>query len=65
MKRRDFFGTAMWGGSLMIFAKGGALAKEYSPVQVDETLWQGINRVKNPAEESEIFLIRVNSFYFT
>jgi len=54
MKRRDFFRTAMWGGALMIFGKGGALAKEYYPVQVDETLWQGINRVKNPAEESEL-----------
>jgi hypothetical protein len=28
MKRRDFFRTAMWGGALMIFGKGGALAKE-------------------------------------
>jgi len=54
MKRRDFFKAAMWGGALMIFGKGVALAKEYYPVQVDETLWQGINRVKNPAEESEL-----------
>ena len=54
MKRRDFFRTAMWGGALMMLGKGGALAKEYYPVRVDETLWQGINRVKNPAEESEL-----------
>jgi superoxide reductase len=52
MKRRDFFRVAMWGGALMMLGKGGALAKEYYPVQVDETLWQGINRVKNSAQET-------------
>jgi len=52
MDRRHFFKTAIWGGALMVLGKGGALAKEYYPVQVDETLWQGINRVKNPAEET-------------
>jgi len=52
MDRRNFFRTAIWGGALMILGKGNALAKEYYPVQVDETLWRGINRVKNPAEET-------------
>ena len=52
MDRRDFFRTAIWGGAVMVLGKGGALAKEYYPVQVDETLWQGINRVRNPAEET-------------
>jgi superoxide reductase len=52
MDRRNFFRTAIWSGALMVLGKSGALAKEYYPVQVDESLWQGINRVKNPAAET-------------
>lgn len=37
MDRRNFFRTAIWGGALMILGKGNVLAKEYYPVQVDET----------------------------
>ena len=52
MERRDAIKAIILGGAVMMLGKGRALAKEYYPVQVDETLWQGINRVKNPAEET-------------
>lgn len=52
MQRRDVIKAAMWGGAGMLLGQGRALAREYYPVQIDETLWQGINRVKNPAEET-------------
>jgi superoxide reductase len=54
MDRRDFMMTAIWGTAACMLAGRTALAKEYFPVQVDETLWQGINRVKNPMEENEL-----------
>jgi superoxide reductase len=54
MQRRDVIKAAMLGGAVMILGRGRALAEEYYPVQVDPKLWQGINRVKNPAEETEL-----------
>ena len=51
MDRRDFFMTALWSGAAIVLGRSIALAEEYYPVQVDKTLWQGINRVKNPGEE--------------
>jgi superoxide reductase len=52
MHRRDVIKAAVLGGAVMMLGRGRALAGEYYPVQVNETLWQGINRVKNPAEET-------------
>jgi superoxide reductase len=52
MQRRDVIKAAVLGGAVMMLRHGRALAEEYYPAQVDETLWQGINRVKNPAEET-------------
>ena len=52
MLRRDVIKAAVLGGAVMMLGRGRALAGEYYPVQVDETLWQGINRVKNPADET-------------
>jgi superoxide reductase len=54
MQRRDLIKAAMLGGAVMMLGRGRALAREYYPVKVDETLWQGINRVKNPAEETDL-----------
>lgn len=54
MQRRDLIKAAVLGGAVVMLGRGRALAKEYYPVQVDETLWQGINRVKNPAEETDL-----------
>jgi superoxide reductase len=54
MERRDFIMTAVWGAAALMLGGGRALAKEYFPAQMDETLWQGINRVKNPMKENEL-----------
>ena len=52
MNRRDMIKAAILGGAVMIFGQGRAWAKEYFPVQVDETLWQGINRSSHSGEET-------------
>ena len=52
MDRRDVIKAAILGSAVMVLGAGRALAKEYYPAQVDESLWQGINRIKNPAEET-------------
>ena len=52
MHRRDVIKAAVLGGAVMLLNRGRAMAGEHYPVQVDETLWQGINRVKNPAQET-------------
>jgi superoxide reductase len=54
MQRRDFFKAAAAGAVAVSCWKGFALAKEYFPVKVDETLFEGINRIKDPANESVI-----------
>ena len=52
MERRKVIKAAILGGAVMMFGHGRVFAKEYYPSQVDETLWQGINRVRNPSEET-------------
>jgi len=52
MDRRNAIKAVILGGTVMLLGQGRALAKEYYPVKVDETLWQGINRIKNPGEET-------------
>jgi hypothetical protein len=42
MERRAVIEAAISGSAVMLMGKGGALAKEYYPAPVDETLWQGI-----------------------
>ncbi|MEJ2040161.1 MAG: desulfoferrodoxin family protein [Desulfosarcinaceae bacterium] len=52
MDRRQAIKTAICGGGLLIIGAGQALAEVYYPVKVDENLWQGINRTKNPSQET-------------
>jgi superoxide reductase len=52
MNRRDAIKATIFGGAVMMFGPAGALAQVHYPSKVDETLWQGINRVKNPREET-------------
>ena len=52
MERRDAIKAAVWGGALVMLGAGRALARVYYPVEVDEKLWQGVNRVKDPARET-------------
>lgn len=54
MERREVL-KAGAAGILAVFGwRGFVLANEYFPVTVDETLFQGINRVKNPADKSTL-----------
>lgn len=52
MKRRDLLKALMAGGSTIVFARGMAFAKQYFPMQVDEKLFKGINRIKDPANQT-------------
>jgi superoxide reductase len=51
MDRREAIKAAIFGGAAVMLGQGLALAKEYYPGQVDEKLFEGINRVKKPGEE--------------
>jgi superoxide reductase len=46
MKRREMLKTTLAGGLAIAWTRRIALAGEYFPVQVDEKLFQGINRAK-------------------
>ena len=52
MKRRDLLKALMAGGTTIVFARGMAFAKQYFPMQVDEKLFKGINRIKDPANQT-------------
>lgn len=52
MERRELLKAAAAGVLAVGCWRGVAFAKEYFPVKVDESLFQGVNRVKNPANES-------------
>jgi superoxide reductase len=54
MKRRDVLKAAAWGGAFAMLGPGLARAELYYPSKVEKDLWQGINRVKNPAEETTL-----------
>jgi len=54
MNRRDLLTTAAAGAAALAGGRRAALAAEYFPVPVDESLFEGINRVKNPAEETTL-----------
>jgi superoxide reductase len=51
MDRREAIKIAIVGGAAVMLSQGRALAKEYYPSQVDEKLFQGINRAEKPGEE--------------
>jgi superoxide reductase len=52
MQRRDLLKAAAAGVVAVSCWKGFAFAKQYFPVEVDQDLFEGINRVKDPANES-------------
>ena len=57
MNRREAIKVTLLGGAVAMLGQGGILAKEYYPEQVDEQLFQGINRVKNPGQEKGLELV--------
>jgi superoxide reductase len=54
MERRDALKAAVWSGALVMLGSRLAAAKVLYPVQVQEDLFQGINRAKNPAQETTL-----------
>lgn len=54
MKRRSFLKAATWGIAAVGIAKGALAADKYFPVKVDAKLFDNINRVKDPANETPL-----------
>jgi superoxide reductase len=54
MERRDALKAAVWGGAIVMLAPRLASAKVLYPVHVEEELFQGINRAKNPTQETHL-----------
>lgn len=52
MKRRDALKAVAVGAGAVLGFEGAALAEEHFPVQVDKSLWEDINRLKNPEHET-------------
>jgi len=59
MERRNFLKAVAVGAGSVVSAGGLSLGQEYFPVQVDENLWKGINRVKNPQDETVLETLHV------
>lgn len=59
MERRKFLKAAAVGAGTIAWVGGLGLAEEYFPVKVDEDLFKGINRVKNPQNETEMEKVHV------
>jgi superoxide reductase len=54
MERRNFLKAATWGIAAVAAAKGAFAADKYFPVKVDPQLFENINRVKDPANETPL-----------
>jgi superoxide reductase len=54
MERRDLLKAVAAGAVAITWGRSTAMAKEYFPVKVDESLLQGINRAKNPEDETKL-----------
>jgi superoxide reductase len=52
MNRRDLLKGTVMGALAIAWGKQIAFAKEFYPVPVDEKLFQGINRLENPQQET-------------
>lgn len=59
MERRNFIKAVAVGAGSVVSAGRLSFGQEYFPVQVDENLWKGINRVKNPQDETVLETLHV------
>jgi superoxide reductase len=59
MKRRDLLKAVAVGAGSVVGMNRRVFAEEYFPVHVDQSLWQGINRVKNPDQETVLEKLHV------
>ncbi|TWJ26441.1 class II SORL domain-containing protein [Geobacter argillaceus] len=54
MDRRSFLQTALTGSVIAGFGSAATAAERYFPLKVDQSLFEGINRVKDPAKKSPL-----------
>ena len=52
MERREFLRAAAAGAGALVLAGRTTFGEEHYPIAVDESLWQGINRLKDPDNET-------------
>ncbi len=54
MDRRNLLKAVAVGAGTAVWSGGRALAQEHFPVSVNENLWKGINRPKNPEHKTAV-----------
>jgi len=54
MNRRTFLQTAVTGSVLAGISSAATAAERYFPLKVDQSLFEGINRVKDPARKTPL-----------
>ena len=54
MDRRTFLQTAVTGSVIAGFGSAATAAERYFPLKVDQSLFEGINRVKDPTKKSPL-----------
>ena len=54
MDRRSFLQTALTGSVIAGFSSAATAAERYFPLKVDQSLFEGINRVRDPAKKSPL-----------
>ena len=54
MDRRTFLQTAVTGSVIAGFGSAATAAERYFPLKVDQSLFEGINRVKDPSKKSPL-----------
>ncbi len=59
MERRDLLKAMAAGAGSVVTVAGTSFAQEHFPVPVDQSLWQGINRLKNPQNETMLEKLHV------
>jgi superoxide reductase len=59
MNRRDLLKGAVVSALAVASGRGIVFAKEFYPVQVNENLFKGINRVENPEHQTELEKLHV------
>ncbi len=59
MRRRDMLKATVASGLAVAWGGGNALAEDYFPVKVDEKLFEGINRAKDPNNETHLEQLHV------
>jgi len=59
MERRNFLKAVAVGAGSVVSAGGLSFGQEYFPSQVDKDLWKGVNRLKDPQNETILETLHV------